>query len=101
MSVNVHPKNIFLYFDNYLDYLKAKNLHSFCIAQSIRYISSKIRDHSSNYKCYCFKCLVCWLLMTVLISRGHLKLLLIVTSRNYMFVPNQYISDYLGKKQRR
>ena len=49
MSVDVHPKIIFLYFDNHLNYLKAKNLHLFCVAGSIRYVSSKIRGHSSNY----------------------------------------------------
>ena len=59
MSADVHPSNILLYFDNNLNYLKAKNLHSLFIAQSIQYIYSKTRVHSSDYKCHCFKCLVC------------------------------------------
>ena len=95
MSVDVHPKIIFLYFDNHLNYLKAKNLHLFCVAGSIRYVSSKTRSHSSNYKCHCFKCLVCRLLLTILVSSGRMKLLLIVTSRNYLSITNQYIYDSL------
>ena len=96
--LNQKIKNIFLYFDNYLDYAKAKNVHSFSIARSIRYIVTKIRGHSLSYKCHCFKCLVCRLLMTELISREHLKLLLIVTARNYMFITNKFIFDSLEKK---
>ena len=38
------------------------------------------------------------MLMTVLISRGHLKLLSIVTSSNYLSIRNQYIYDSLEKK---
>lgn len=99
--LNQKIKNIFLYFDNYLDYAKAKNVHSFSIARSIRYIVTKIRGHSLSYKCHCFKCLVCRLLMTELISREHLKLLLIVTARNYMFITNKFIFDSLEKKRNR
>ena len=98
MSVVVHPENIFLYFDNHLSYPKAKNLHSFCIIRSIRYIVSLIRGHNSSYKCHCFKCRVCRLLISTIFSRGHKKLLLIVTSRNYIFVTDKNIYDSLGKK---
>lgn len=98
MSADVHPSNILLHFDNHLNYLKAKNLHSLCIAQSIQYIYSKTGVHSSDYKCRCFKCLVCRMLLSVLISRGHLKLLLIVTCKNYMYVANQNIYDSLEIK---
>ena len=90
MSAVVHLRNIFLYFDNHLNYAKAKNLHSFCIA---RYIATLIKGHSKSYKCCCFKCLVCRLLISILLSRGHKKLLNIVTSKNYMFVTNKYIYD--------
>lgn len=58
----------------------------------------QMRSHSSTYKCHCFKCLACPMLMTVLISRGHLKLLSIVTSSNYLSIRNQYIYDSLEKK---
>ena len=37
--------------------------------------------------------------MTVLISRGHIKLMLILTSRNYKSVTNQCIYDFLEKKR--
>ena len=59
MSVVVHPTNIFLYFDNFLNPDKAKKLHSFCIARSIRYIATLIKGHSDSYRCHCFKCLLC------------------------------------------
>lgn len=31
MSPVIHPKNIFIYFDNHLNYAKVKNLHSFFV----------------------------------------------------------------------
>ena len=82
MSIDVYPKNIFMYFDKSQAKKKpkAKNLHSIWIARTVRYIGSKIREHSKDYKCHCFKCLVCRMLLTVLISRGHLNLLLILPS---------------------
>ena len=90
MSAVVHLKNILIYFDNHLNFVKAKNLHSFYIAQSIRYIAAKINGHSNNYKCCCFKCQLCRLLKSILLSRGHKKLLSIVTCRNFMFATNEY-----------
>ena len=84
MPVMVHPTNIFLYFDNFLSPDKAKNLHSFCIARSIRYIATLIKGHSDSYRCHCFKCLVYRLLISVLSSGGRKKLLNIVNSKNVM-----------------
>ena len=99
MSAVVHPKNIFIYFDNNLNYAKVKNLHSFCIVQSVWYIATKINGHSNNYSCCCLKCLLCRLLLSILLSRGHKQLLSIVTCRNFMFVTNKCIYNSLGQRQ--
>ena len=73
------------------------DLHCFCFVRSIRHIATIIRGNSKKFKCHCFKFLVCRLLLSVLLSRGHKKLLSIVTHRNYMFVTNKYIYDSLEK----
>ena len=98
MSAVVHPENIFLYLKNHLNHAKAKNLHRFCLARSIRYIFSLIKGHNISYKCHCFKCLVCRMLRGVLFSRGHKKLLSTVTNRNYMFITNKTIYNCLEYK---
>ena len=43
MSINIHPANVFLYFDNHVCYSKAKRLRSPRAARWIRYISSQTR----------------------------------------------------------
>ena len=93
--VVVHPEHIFLYFNNHLNYPKAKNLHSFYLARLIRYIFSLIKGHNNSYKCHCFKCLVCRILIGVLFSRGHKKLFTIVANSNYLFITNKSIYDCL------
>ena len=97
MSINIHPTNIFLYFDNHLCYSKAKSLCSVCMARCIRYISSKTRRQNSEYKCHCFKCQVYRMPLFVLFSRRHLRLMSIVTANNYM-VSEKYIRDCFRKK---
>ena len=95
MSVVLHPLNIFLYFNNTLTPVKAKKLHSFCLARSIRFIAAFTKGHNDNYRCHCFKCLTSRLLIGVLLSRGHKKLLFIVDSKNYLTVTNMIIQhDY-------
>ena len=98
MSVVVHPTIIFSYFDNFLNPDKSKKLHSFCIATSIRYIATLIKGHSDSYICHCFKCLVCRLLISVLLSRGHKRLLHIVAGKNYLHISNESIFNYLRNK---
>ena len=93
MSVVVHPTNIFLYFDNFLNPEKAKKLHSFCIAKSIRYIATLIKVQSDSYRCHCFRCLVCRLLISEVLSAGHKKLLYIVDGKNYLYISNEIISN--------
>ena len=80
MSIVVHPENIFLYFDNNLSHFKVKNLHSICLAKSIRHIYSLTKEHNKNYKCCCFECLVYQMLVGKLFFRGHKKLLTIGTA---------------------
>ena len=98
LSVVVHPTNIFLYFDNFLNPDKVKKLHSFCIARSICYIATLIKGHRDSYKCHCFKCLVCRLLVSVLLSRSHKKLLYILDGKNYLYISNESIFNYLSNK---
>lgn len=71
--------NIFMYFDNVVDPFKAHKLHSFCVARSIYHVTTLIQGHGKEYKCHCFKCLICRLLMRTLLSRKHKKLLYNVT----------------------
>ena len=82
MSVVVHPTNVFDYFNNIVDQDKAKQLHSFSIARSICHIAVQIIDHSDNYQCYRVSCRICRLLLTVLLSRKHEKLLCIIKKSN-------------------
>ena len=97
MSINIHPTNIFLYFDNHLCYSKAKSLCSVCMARCIRYISSKTRRQNSEYKCHCFKCRVYRMPHFVLFSRRHLRFMSILSANNYM-VSEKYIRDCFRKK---
>lgn len=95
MSVVLDPLNIFLYFNNTLTPVKAKKLHSFCLTRSIRFIAAFTKEHNDNYRCHCFKCLTCRLLIGVLLSRGQKKLLFIVDSKNCLTVTNMIIQhDY-------
>ena len=98
MSNNIHPVNVFLYFDNHVCYWKAKRLHSLCVARYIRYVCSQTRRHNSEYKCYCFKCHLARMLLQVLSSRRHLRLMSIVTMGNYL-VSYRYFCDFFGKKR--
>ena len=98
MSVNIYPCNILLYLDSYLCYSKAKSLRSLCAARCICYIATQTRRHNSEYKCYCFKCRICRLLIYVLFSREHLKLVSIVTASNYL-VCEKYICDFFRKNK--
>ena len=82
MSLVIHPTNIFQYFDNVDDQEKVKQLLSFCIARSIRHVVLLIHGHSDNYRCHCFSCLICRLLVETLLSRRHEKLLQIVKKDN-------------------
>ena len=70
MSVVVHPTKIFDYFNNILDQDKAKQLHSFCVVRSICYIATLITDHGNNYRCFCFKCRICRLLIKYCFLEG-------------------------------
>ena len=97
MSISMHLTNIFLYFGNYLCHLKAKVWYSVCLAKCIRFICSKTRRHNSKYKCYCFKYQVCGMLVNVLFSRGHLRLMSIITTNNYM-MSGKCIQDFFRKK---
>ena len=72
MSINIHPVNVFLYFDNHVCYWKAKRLHSLCVARYIRYVCSQ--------------------------TRRHLRLMSIVTMGNYL-VSYRYFCDFFGKKR--
>ena len=96
MFINVHPCNTLLYLDNHLCYSKAKSLRSLFVARCIQYICSKARRYNYEYKCHCFKCHVCRMLFSVLISRGHLRLMSIVTANNYV-VSEKYICDFFRK----
>ena len=98
ISVAVDPINIFLYFDTSLNPDKVKKLHSFCIAKSIRYIATLIKRHSDSYRCHCFKCLLCRLLISVLLSRGHKRLLYIVNGKNYLYISNENFFNCLRNK---
>ena len=99
MSVVVHPTNIFLYFDNFLDPAKTKKLHSFCIARSIHYAVTLIKGHKDGYRCHCFKCLVCRLSISKLLSRGHKRLSYIVNGKNYLYISNEDIFNCLRNKK--
>ena len=96
MSINIHATNISLYFDDHLMLFKSKKF-MFCMARCIRYISSKTRRQNSEYKCHCFKCRVYRMLLFVLFSRRHLRLMSIVTANNYI-VSEKYIRDCFRKK---
>ena len=65
----IPPSKTIEYFDNIIDQNKAKNLHSICIARSIRFLMENVRGHNDHYRCQCFKCRVCRLLMNELLSR--------------------------------
>ena len=97
MSIVVHPENIFLYFDNNLSHFKVKNLHSICLAKSIRQIYPLTKEHNKSYKCCCFECLVYRMLVGKLFFRGYNKLLTIVTNSNYMSITNKNIYDDIRK----
>ena len=101
MSVVVHATNIFLHFDKFLNPAKAKNLYSFCIARSICYIANLINGHSNCYRCDCFKCLVCRVLISMLPSRGHKSLLYIVNRKNYLYISNGDIFNCLNSQKTR
>ena len=92
MSVVVHATNIFLHFDKFLNPAKAKNLYSFCIARSICYIANLING---------FKCLVCRVLISMLPSRGHKRLLYIVNRKNYLYISNGDIFNCLNSQKTR
>ena len=95
MPTTVHLEHIFLYVDNHLNRSKAKNLPSFFLARAIRYIFSLTKGRNNSYRCYCFKCQVWRMLLGVLFSKGHEKLLTIVTNSNYNFITNKTICDFL------
>ena len=97
MSINIRPTDIFLYFDNHVCYLKAKRIRSLCVARCIRYIATQTRRHNSEYKCYCFKCHIWQMLIYVLFSRGHLRLMFIIMPNNFL-VSEKYICDFFRKK---
>ena len=77
----IHPRNIFLYFNNFLDEEKATKLQSFCIVQSICYIACQTKVRNREHKCFCFKCRVRQLLMSILLSRGQKNILCIVAKK--------------------
>ena len=81
MSVIIHPRDIFLYFNNFLEEEKAKKLQSFCVVQSIRYIASQTKGHNKEYKCLCFKCRVFQSLISILLSRVQKNILCIVIKK--------------------
>lgn len=84
MSINIHPTEVVLNFDNHVCYLKAKRLRSLFVARCIPHIATQTRRHTSEYKCYCFKCHICQMLIYVLFSRGHLRLMSITTPNNFL-----------------
>ena len=87
----VHPRKIFDYFNNIVDQDKAKKLHSFSIARSICHIAVQISSHRISYMCFCFSCRIFRLLLAVLLSRAHGKLLLIIRKSNYANIMDDYV----------
>ena len=87
----VHPTKIFDYFNNMVNQDKVKKLHSFSIARSICHIAVQVSNHSVNYMCFCFWCRIFRLLLSVLLSRRHGKLLLIIRKSNYANITDDYI----------
>ena len=91
MSAVVYPTKVFHYFNNIVDQDKVKQLHSFCIAGSICHVVALVIDHCNDYQCFCFKCRIYRLLIKVLFSIGHGRLLYIVEKSNYLTITNDCI----------
>ena len=73
MALNIHPANVFLYFDNNVSHWKTKSLRSTCIAKCFRYIAKKFPRPNSEYECFCYKRQLARMLLHVLHCRGHLN----------------------------
>ena len=92
MSLKKDPSKILDYFNNVVDPDKAKELHSLCLARSVCHLSFQINSHSRTYNCRCFVCRIFRILLQVLFSRGHQKLLLVITRNNYMSISDNYVT---------
>ena len=91
MSLKINLSKILDYFNNVVDPDKAKKLHSLCLARSVCHLSFPINGHSLTYNCHCFVCKIFRILLQVLFSRGHQKLLLVITRNNYMSISDNYV----------
>lgn len=91
MSLRIDPTKILEYFDNVVDPIKANQLYSFYIARSICHVGVQIDGHNLNYHCHCFMCRICQILLTMLLSKKHQRLLEIVKISNYLYVTDEMI----------
>ena len=48
------------------------------------FVTFPVKLEDPEYKCYCFKCRLARMLLELLFSRGHLRLMSIVTMGNYL-----------------
>ena len=53
---NIHPEQVFCYFDNIISLEKVKKLTSVSLAQYICHVRKETAGHDENCKCYCFIC---------------------------------------------
>ena len=92
MSLKIYPTKILDYFNNEVSPDKTKQLHSLCLARSVCHLFFQIYyGHNFTYNCHCFVCRIFRILLQALFSRGHQKLLLIITRNNYMSISDNYL----------
>ena len=84
----IPPSKTIEYFDNIIDQNKAKNLHSICIARSIHFLVENVPGHNDHYRCQCFKCRVCRLLVNELLSRKYFSFLKYINKSTFIIVKN-------------
>ena len=72
------------------------------LSRQISYIPFTLRDqfamsqvqidgHNLNYHCHCFMWRICQILLTMLLSKKHQRLLEIVKISNYLYVTDEMI----------
>ena len=80
MPLKIDPTKVLDYFNNMVDPSTATQLHSFSIGRSICHLAVQTDGHSLHYRCHCFSCGICRILLTMLLSRtGFPHLLKILT----------------------
>ena len=66
---NIHPQQVFHYFDNNISLEKVKKSTSVSLARCICHVTKETAGHDENCKCYCFICRIFWALLLALIER--------------------------------